>query len=155
MAIGLEAIEVFKAEITKETFFNDILGSIPIVSKYINQRDRINIYYNNYALNLKNTSQIVSMVVTSVAYFSTFFCWILSDICIILLMLFDSKNKKTKNNFIGEYMSLYLSFIFSFVIFSNVQTLIGNLFVNYIPIVGLVFLDSKIKMKHKDNKGVN
>lgn len=146
VAIGIETTEKFDKEISMKTFLNDIFGSIPIVSHCINQKDRINIYYNTYALNLKNTSQIIPMLITSSAYFSKLFCWLFTDVFVVLLMFFDSR--KTKNNFMSKYMSLYLSFVFAFVLFSNVQTLVGNIFVNYLPVVCLMYLDNKIVMNN-------
>lgn len=147
VAIGIQATGVYNRNITINTFFNDIFGSIPIISHYINLNDRINTYYNNYALNYANTSQIIPMVIISKSYFTIFFSWLLTDICVILLMMFDSKKNRT--NFLSMYMSLYLSFTLAFSIFSNTQTLSGRIFIRYLPVTILCCLDRKIRIKHK------
>ena len=45
-AQGIETVDRYGDQITYKTMFNDFAGSIPVVSHYIDQKDRINIYYN-------------------------------------------------------------------------------------------------------------
>ena len=146
-AIGLQAIDYFGNYINVATLANDILGSVPIISHYINQNNRIYRLYNIYALKQNTMSQIIPMTVSSIGYFSTSFCWVLTFGNILLLMMFDIKQKIKHNSFLEEYISLYLLFIFVSCIFSNVQMLSGRFFVNYLPVAIIISLDKKIKIK--------
>lgn len=145
MAIGLQAISSFRSSIWIGTFFNDILGAIPGIAGLINQEDRINYYYNLYALGGSSTSQIIPMTVTSYAYFTPILCFVLVDVCIVLMMWTENYNNKTGNTFLDDYQSLYLSFILAAALISNTQMVTGRFFVNFLPPVILLYLNRRGK----------
>lgn len=146
IAQGLEAIEVYDKEITLNTLINDLLGSIPVVSKICNANNRINVYYNKYILgmNSKNTPMLIPMVVISKAYFSSVLCWMFSVINIILMMYFDGKEYKGENNFLKRYMIIYLTFIFASSVYGNTQMIIGRIFTRFIPTILIMYFNERI-----------
>lgn len=150
-AVGLQAISSYGNSITIFTFFNDFLGAVPGIAGFINQEDRLNYYYNLYALGGSSTSQIIPMSISSCAYFSWIFSFILVDICIILLFWVESRtyNKEDRySNFIHEYQSLYLCFILASSINSNLQIVSGRFFVNYLPPMLILYFNGLITIKN-------
>ena len=153
VAYGIEAVDYYKDEITLETLFNDVAGSIPIVSHFINQDNRINHIYNKYTLNGKNESLIIPMVASSKAYFSPYLSFILTDACIVLLMVYDSKSSNKKyENYLETYMNLYLCFILAYSMNGNIQIIIGRLFTKYIPVMIIYGISSILIIKSKNNE---
>ena len=148
-AIGLQAIEFYKNEISLDTLYNDFVGAIPVLSRTVNEENRIYRLYNMYALKNNTMSQLIPMTVSSIAYFSPFFCWLLVDLNVILLMFFDNRMKIKYKNFLSEYLCMYLLFIFASCLYSNVQILSGRFFVNYMPTAILLCLNNKIVIKKK------
>lgn len=140
IALGVEAMEKNKENIRPELFYNDIVGSIPLLNSPINQEERINVYYNDYILDkgLDNTSQIMPMTSISVAYFGKFFAWILSATCIIVAMAIDSRRKR--EFYPQRYLQIYLIYIFAFGIFSNTQMVAGRFFTIFLPTAIIIFL---------------
>lgn len=145
MAIGLQAITSYRSSIWIGTFFNDILGAIPGIAGLINQEARINYYYNLYALGGSSTSQIIPMTVTSYAYFTPVLCFLLVDVCIVLMMWAENYNNKAGDTFLDDYQSLYLSFILAASLISNTQIVTGRFFVNFLPPVILLFLNRRVR----------
>lgn len=154
IAIGIEMLEEFNNQIDYNTFINDFIGSIPIISHLVDQNNRLNIYYNLYILKGENTSQIVPMTIVSTAYFSSLFSWLLTSLSVFLLMLFESKiyMKKGNNNFLTKYLDFYLFFIFVTAIDSNTQMMIARLVINYIPLVIIMKLNDLIVFRKKGEK---
>ena len=153
-AMGLQAIQYYNDVITIETFANDLFGSVPLISHMFNQDNRIYKLYNDYALKKNTMSQLIPMTVSSAAYFSAFFCWLLIFINVLLLMYFDNRSQKKKKTFLDEYLSIYLLFIFASCLYSNVQMLSGRFFVNYLPVFLIVTIDRKILMKKEWRKNL-
>ena len=148
VAIGIEMDNYFHSYITYNTFANDILGSIPFISHFINQQDRINYYYNYYILNGVNTSQIVPMIIVGYSYFGLAFCWIPTIICVICLMYFERKSSvRIKYNFLERYLDLYLFFVFVSVLDSNTQMIFSRLINNYIPILIILKFNKVLLIK--------
>lgn len=154
IALGLDAIEQYSTQIGLETFFNDFLGSVPVISHYINQNDRINMYYNRYVLHGINTSQIVPMVVSSIAYFSHIGPTVLTIVIILIIMYLEGKSRRKKyDNFLQMYMSNFLTFQIAFCCLNgNIQMIVGKVIVKYIPVILILWLNNKIKLKNSYKK---
>lgn len=151
-AAGLQAISYYKSSISISTLFNDVFGAVPGIAGWINQEDRLNYYYNLYALGGSSTSQIIPMSVTSYAYFSCIFSFVLVDIFIIVLFWVDSRTQRKRahySNYISEYQSLYLCFILGSAINSNLQMVTGRFFVNYLPPVLIIALNNLFVLRDK------
>ena len=148
-AMGLQAIDYYKDSISVNTLLNDFLGSIPFISHYIDQNNRIYNLYNMYALNGNSMSQLIPMTVSSIAYFSPIFCWVLVALNVFLLMYCEAHFNQKYNNFLEKYLLIYLYFIFASCLCSNVQMLSGRFFINFLPSFILLYLNKKIKFKKK------
>ena len=146
-AVGIQAIDYYKNEITLYTLFNDFFGSVPGLSRYINANNRIYRYYNLYALNGSSMSQIIPMTISSAAYFSPFLCFLLVDLCVILLMFFEKKIVYDNSNFLNNYLYIYLLFIFASCLNSNVQMLAGRIFSNFAPTFLILTFNQKFILK--------
>lgn len=143
-AMGLQAIEAYKSSIDITTFFKDIFGVMPIISHLINENEMIYTIYNQYALAGINNTQLIPMTISSIAYFTPIFAYLLVIICTLLLMKIEDKNNYEATNYINDYLKLYLFFVFASCTFSNVQMLAGRLFTNYIPAMVILYLNQYI-----------
>lgn len=139
-AIGLQCIDVFRNKISLITLFNDIFGSIPLLSHLFDSENRIYTIYNMYCLGGTSNTQLIPMTVSSIGYFSVFFTPLAVLFNVYMLMKIESSSKKVENNYLDQYMNLYLYYIFASSITSNVQMLSGRFFVNYLPVAVLIFL---------------
>lgn len=146
-AMGLQAIAYYKNSISITTLFNDIFGSMPFVSNFINQSNRLNWIYNQYALAGSSTSQLVPLTVTSYAYFGPIFCFFLSDLCVIALMYSDKNFQIRFDNFAYDYLMIYLDFIFAAGILSTLQSTSGRFFVRFLPAYLLLVMNRILKVR--------
>lgn len=147
-ALGIESVEKYKDNITPGLFVNDILGSIPSLSSDVDQSKRINVYYNDYILNMgtQNTSLIMPLSTISAAYFGTFGVWIIPTICILLLLLVGRK-WGSSTSFPEAYLQAYLVYVLAFGIFSNTQMLVGRFVTIYLPTAALLYLVMKFNKR--------
>ncbi len=141
-----QVIEMNKEMITIKTFINDFLGSIPIISKIINQQDRTNVYYNLY-LGLNNTSQIIPISGIGYIYFPYIF-YVLSFINYYFVGYFDKKYRIIKT-IDKKYIYINFGLFLCMGIGFNTQIIIGAYF--YVFLIPLTILKVakylKIKIK--------
>lgn len=146
VAHAIEMKEIFGSRITLVTFINDFLGSVPILSNWINQSDRINTYFNLYN-NLSNSSQIIPMVGIGYCYipllspvFSMICEWyvIKMDYCI-------QKTNRIEFKFIYFNLALYLAMSMGF----NTQIIFAFFITKFIPLYILFSLNRKIVLRAK------
>jgi hypothetical protein len=132
--------------ITAATFFNDFLGSIPILSNWIDQTDRINIYFNLYN-HLSSPSQIIPMIGIGYCYFPllspllTMLCeWyvIKADYCIQNTNCLEFK-------FLYCYLALYLAMCMGF----NTQIIFSFFVTKFLPLYLLFLVNRKIVLKSR------
>lgn len=150
-AMGLQAIHYYKNIIGIDTLFYDFFGSIPIISHGISDSNRIYTLYNMYALNGSSNSQLIPMTVSSIAYFSSMFCWVLVVVNVILLMYCESHIHLHYDNFLQNYLLLYLYFVFASCLCANVQMLSGRFFTIFLPSFIILYLNKKIVLR-KESK---
>lgn len=153
VAIGLDMLHKYDDYINFDTFINDYAGSTPLVSHYVNQKNRINYYYNLNALNGINTSQIVPMIIVSKAYFGTILSCLLTFLHIIILMIMEKKLKIKNNNFLNSYLNLYLLFCFATVLNSNTQMIYSRILLNYFIPLLMIKLNSFCFSRKDDSSG--
>ena len=140
-AMGLQAIEAYSSSIDITTFFKDIFGVMPIVSHLFDEQEMIYTIYNLYAIGGINNTQLIPMTVSSIAYFTPVFAYLLVVCCTLILMWAEKKNDYASRNYINDYLKLYLFFVFASCTFSNVQMIAGRLFTNYIPAMLVLFVN--------------
>ena len=100
--------------------------------------------YNMYALNGTNNTQLIPLTVSSIAYFTPFFAYLLVIGCTIVVMAAEKKNVSSTHNYINDYLKLYFLFVFASCTFSNVQMIAGRLFTNYFPAIIILLLNNII-----------
>ena len=143
-ALGLQAIEVYNSSIDIITFFKDFFGAMPIVSHVFNEQEMIYTIYNKYALGGLNNTQLIPMTISSIAYFTPLGTYLLVCLCVIILMILEKKNDYVQQNYLNDYLKLYLFFIFASCTFSNVQMLSGRLFTNYVPAILVLCANQRV-----------
>ena len=127
-----------------ESFINDFLGSIPVISSFVDQTDRINIYFNLYH-NVPKISLIIPMVGIGYAYFPIF-PPIFTVICEWLLISVDYKlemSKKIEYKYLYLYLGLYLSMCLGF----NTQIIFAKFLIPFLPLLILFKINNKICLK--------
>lgn len=146
-AMGLQATSYYREEISLITLFNDIFGAMPGVAGMIDQENRLNWYYNQYALGGSSVTQIIPMSVSSATYFTPVFSFLLVDCCVVLLMVVDSNSRYGQHNFLNKYLSSYLLFVLAAAMISNVQMVAGRIFVNYVPPLLTLILNERVSIR--------
>lgn len=72
---------------------------------------------------------------------------ILVCLCVLILMIFENRNRIVEQNYLNDYLKLYLFFIFASCTFSNIQMISGRLFANYVPAILVLYINQKIGHK--------
>lgn len=130
VAQAIEMKNTFKSSIGLGTFINDFLGSIPIISRFIDQSNRINVYYNLHN-NISNNSLIIPMIGCGYIYIP-FFPMIFTIISEWFMIYFDFKGERQEEIefvFIYKYIGLYWAMCMGF----NTQILFGKIISFLIP----------------------
>ena len=150
IAQGIESIEVYKDDIKISTFFNDYLGSIPLLSHYIEQKDRINVYYNYYIKGVgAEVTQIMPMITIGIAYFGEVFSIVFIVIHLVWAIRFGEIENKITNIFY-KYIYMYASMWFSMALMFNTQIIFGWFISNFIPFVVVLAINDIIVYKRKE-----
>lgn len=148
-AQGIEAIDIYDNQITFSTMINDFAGSIPVVSHNVNQKDRINIYYN-YLLKgpNKTATQIMPMITIGFAYFYYPLCSIFILIHLLIAIKLGEL-VKTSQDIFKKYIYCIFVFWFSMCLGFNTQIIFGNVMALFIPFMILIKTDDILLKKRK------
>lgn len=137
-----------------QTFINDFLGSVPFVSNYIDQANRINEIFCLYN-NVKNSTLIAPILGTGYCYFP-FFPFVFSVIFTTLVIFFDYRMQTTSKL---SYKFVYgrMGFIVALFLAYSVQTIYAEVVSVYVPMIVLLKFNDYISFKFNENhnyKGV-
>ncbi|VDH05089.1 hypothetical protein [Bergeyella zoohelcum] len=137
----------FRNKISLETLVNDFVGSLPIFSANVDQKDRINYYFNEYIFgyNTFNTSQIAPMTGIGYAYFGELLAPIFVVIYLWIGFVLERKSRESKDS-INSYLYLYMSVWSMMCIGFSTQIIWGNWIAVFIP---LIILNSLINLVFK------
>jgi len=146
-AIGMK--EMFGTQISLSTLINDFIGSIPFISNYVNQSNRLNVYFNLYNyIPVGNTSLIVPMVGCGYAYLGLIFAPIFTAVCEFGAIKFDyayRKERKVEFQIIYIYAAIMLSLCMGF----NTQIVFGFFVTSFIPLWILFYCNKRFVLKKK------
>ena len=123
----------FSDQLSIRTFFNDVLGTFPIISNYINQNDRINFYFCSYIFGSENITQIIPMTGVGYSYFGPILSPFITVVFTYIGLRFDRKSIQSPD-LVKKYFYNFSSFWFLLSIIFNTQIVIGNFVVNCLPI---------------------
>lgn len=140
----LNVSQVYKDSIGLSTFINDFTGSIPMISKYVDQTNRINYYFNIYC-NMPNQTLIAPILGIGYCYFPFFpfaFTLLFEYLCIKLDYLMTATNKITK-----KYMYAYMGFLCAMCMGYSTQNIYGQFISGFVPLFLLFTLNDKVKLK--------
>lgn len=144
VANSIEMNKIYGRQIGVTTFINDFIGSIPIISNYVDQTNRINIYFNLYH-NVPNISLIIPMVGIGYSYFPIF-PPIFTVICNWFIIKIDHKLETCKTleyKYLYLYFGLYLSMCLGF----NTQIIFAKFIIPFLPLLILFNINKKICFK--------
>lgn len=131
------------------TLINDFIGSIPGVSSFINQADRINMYYNYHIYGtLFFASQIIPMIGVGYSYFGFIGAPFFTVICIYLSLKFGLmtlNEDRIEFKYIYSYASIWLALCMGF----NTQIIFGWFATIFIPMYILFSLNRKFVLLKK------
>lgn len=147
MSISISAYKIYKSLFTFETFITDIFGNFPGLSQFFNLENRTATLFNlAYYSGGNNRDAIIPMVGSGLFYFGYIFS-ILPEMVIILFMALTD-NFYRNSNTIGElYFSAYFGVRFGYYYYLSISTVFSFIYTMVIPIIILVYLDNKIKVK--------
>lgn len=147
IAQGIEAKDVYGNYITYQTLINDFAGSVPYFSKYVNQDDRINIYYN-YVIKgtSKKATQIMPMISIGYAYFWYFGSSIFTIVNVIISLYFGKK-AQFSDDILLKYMLSYFSIWCAMCLGFNTQIIFGYFVSTFLPFMLIYYLNKKIIIK--------
>lgn len=142
----LNVSEIYGDSIGIGTFINDFTGSIPVVSNYVDQTNRINYYFNIYC-GIKNQSLIAPMLGIGYCYFYPF-PFFLTMFCEFLVIHLDYKMAAT-NRITYKYLYGYMGFSCAMCMGYNTQTIFAIFMTAFFPLLILFEINNKIRFKWK------
>ena len=146
IAQGLETADIYSNSISFSTLSNDFTGSIPIVSHFVNQADRINIYFN---LLVKGPSydptQIMPMITIGYAYFGVVFSGVFISLYIVLSFFLENLIY-SKNSLLMKYAAIVGIFWSCMCLGFNTQIIFGNLVSSIVPLIIVSSILEKVKV---------
>ena len=149
VAQAIEMKELFGTQISLSTLLNDFIGSIPFISNYVNQSNRLNVYFNLYNyIPVGNTSLIVPMVGCGYAYLGLIFAPIFTALCELGAVKFDyayRKERKVEFQIIYIYAAIWLSLCMGF----NTQIIFGFFVTTFIPLWILFYCNKRFVLKKR------
>lgn len=144
---SLEILKEHKNDINIVTFFNDFLGSVPLLSNFIDQTNRINYFYNYYSGVMVNhpdaTPLIMPMISIGYAYFGYLFSPIFFVFFIAIAVIFDKKISKESiidKKFLYSYSAIMCSLCIGF----NTQIIYGYFISKFLPLFILIWLNNNV-----------
>lgn len=146
VAQAIDMREMFKGDIGYITFINDFLGSVPGLAKFVDQSNRINVYFNRY-LNIGNISHIIPMLGQGFNYIP-FFPVFLTMITEWLMVRFDYKYNTTLD-LEFKYIYAYIGFFLAMSMGFNTQIIWGNFITTFIPLWILFTVNRKVAFRKK------
>ena len=147
VAQAIEMKELFSSQISLITLINDFIGSIPFISNYVDQSNRINVFFNLYNFRpFEEKSLIVPMVGCGYAYFGIILAPIFTALCEYGAIKFDYAFKKecrVEFKIIYIYASIWLSLCMGF----NTQIIFGFFVRTFIPLWILFYCNKRFTLK--------
>ena len=147
-----QAIEMkasFGNSISANTLINDFVGSIPGVSSYINQADRINGYFNFYVYGVTRfTSQIIPMIGVGYSYFGFIGSPLFTTLSIYLAIRFGYFafiEERGEFKYLYSYAAIWLALCMGF----NTQIIFGWFINVYLPMYLLFRVNRQIVLFKK------
>lgn len=144
VAQSIEMNYAYGSEIGLSTLLNDFLGSVPGLANYVDQTNRINVYFNRH-LNVGNVTHIIPMIGMGYSYF-LFFPMIFSIIFEWFMIKFDFLQRKSVN-IEFKYIYGFIGLFFAMTMGFNSQIIWGNFLTNFLPLWILFMLNRKIKLR--------
>ncbi|ELC8443057.1 hypothetical protein QYB59_002086 [Clostridium perfringens] len=152
IAQSIEMKELYSSEISFTTMINDYLGSVPIVSNFINQHDRINYYFNWYIFSVENkTTLIIPMISIGYIYFGAMLSPIFSLFCIWFVIKIENYVMR-KNILEFKYVFMKILFMLSMYGGFNTQIIFGNFVSGVLPVYIFLLINKKVIFKGDKNK---
>ncbi|WP_152600585.1 hypothetical protein [Bifidobacterium biavatii] len=134
----------YHRQINLSTFFNDFLGSVPFVSNYVDQTNRINYYFNSYN-NINNSTLIAPVLGTGYDYFPAFpfFFTIMFEFFVIK---FDSLMIST-SKISYRYLYAYMGFCCAMCMGYSTQNIFAVFASTFIPLLALLKINDWIILR--------
>ncbi len=134
--------EVYGESIGISTFFNDFFGSVPIVSNYIDQTNRINYFFNMYC-NMQNQSLIAPILGIGYCYcpFFPFFFMMIFEYFVIKL----DYHVAATNRITYKYLFSYMGFICAMCMGYSTQNLYAQFVSGFLPMYVLFKFNDKVR----------
>lgn len=146
VANSIEMKTIYGKYIGLTTFINDFIGSIPIISNFVDQTNRINVYFNMYH-NIPNNALIIPMVGIGYSYFPIF-SPIFTVICEWFVIKVDYK-LETSRTIEYKYLYLYFGLYLSMCLGFNTQIIFAKFLIPFLPLLILFKINEKICLKKK------
>lgn len=148
VANSIEMYKIYRRDIGLFTFINDFIGSIPIIAGFVNQSDRINVYYNLYN-SISNNTLNIPMIGIGYSYF-TVFPPIFTVICQYFIVKIDYKIKISKS-IEYKYLYLYLGLFLSMCQGFNTQIIFAKFLIPFLPLLLIYKINDRVCIKKVEN----
>lgn len=136
-----------KYDITYTTFLNDFFGNIPGFGLFVDNLDRMNVYFNIYNWGYYREVLIIPLLGEGFAFLG-YIAPLYSAICLLLVLYMEkiiSLVSNIESLFIFTYASLYSCMFLGF----DLQIILVHLFTITIPAIVLFSLNNKLKINFK------
>ncbi len=135
---------IYEESIGISTFFNDFLGSVPILSNYIDQTNRINYYFNIYN-HMRNQTLIAPILGIGYCYcpiFPFFFTMIFEYYVIKLDYCMAATNKITY-----KYLYAYMGYICAMCMGYSTQNIYAEFISTFVPLFIVFKINNTFKIR--------
>lgn len=132
-----------------QTFINDYMGSVPLLSSIFEQSNRINYIFNEYlfGFNTINQTQIIPMSGIGYIYFGLFGSTILVFMFTYIALKLEAFAIQAKD-IINYWLLIYMAVWCGCSIIFSSQIIWGNVITNYLPILIFNIYISKLKLNN-------
>jgi hypothetical protein len=156
-SIGLASLRQFGSSINFNTFINDMIGNVPIISSFSDLSNRTVQFYNYTYYNNPNLGTgggfIIPMFIQFSFYLGRIISPLISSIAIIFIVKVSKYTTRQQNinriylvAYIGGYVALFYS--------NNISSLINLVTYTYIPLFLIDVIQNTVPIRRRNNKEV-
>lgn len=140
----LHVHKIYGDQIGLSTFINDFMGSVPVISNYVDQTNRINYYFNIYN-HISNQTLIAPILGIGYCYFP-FFPFIFSIMFEYFAIKLDYKMVAT-DRISYKYLYAYMGYVCAMCMGYSTQNIYAQFISAFIPLLILFKVNDKVRLR--------
>lgn len=143
MGVVIKAHDIYSSSYSISTFFNDVMGNFPGLSKFFDLENRTNTFYNLTFYNGgPQRDQIIPSMGQGLFYFGYIFSFLPQMLIIIGMAKLDELYSKS-NSLAGVYFYSYFTVKFGFTFVQSLSSVLSFIYSIIIPITIIYVMNRK------------